>query len=75
MDAALLIFILVVLVNIAIFLFWFFCFVDCLRRKNFPDKIVWVIVLLFTYLLGAILYLILVKCKESKPESQINKGF
>jgi uncharacterized membrane protein YphA (DoxX/SURF4 family) len=66
-------FLFVVLANILIFLFWGWMFIDCLRREEFPDKIVWVIVLLFTYLLGAILYLIMVKGKP--PKLDIGKAF
>ena len=45
-------------------IFWLWMFIDCLVRVNYKannDKIVWVIVLLFTSILGAVLYFFLVK--------------
>jgi len=44
--------------------FWIWMLVDCLSRKKFEDKLVWVIVLLFLNFIGAILYYILVKSKD-----------
>jgi O-antigen/teichoic acid export membrane protein len=44
--------------------FWVWMLVDCLSRKKFEDKLVWVIVLLFLNFIGAILYYILVKSKD-----------
>jgi type VI protein secretion system component VasK len=61
-------FIMIVLVFGGI-IFWLWMFVDCLVREDFRgqnDKIVWVLVLLFTSLLGAILYYFLVKARKKK---------
>ncbi|MEM5799685.1 MAG: PLDc N-terminal domain-containing protein [Candidatus Aenigmatarchaeota archaeon] len=44
--------------------FWFWMLVDCLSRKRFDDKLVWVIVLIFLNLLGALLYYFIVKRKK-----------
>ena len=44
-------------------IFWIWMLVDCLQRR-FKDKLIWVIVLIFTHLLGAILYYFLVKSKK-----------
>ena len=44
--------------------FWFWMLVDCLKRKKFEDKLVWIIVLLLLNILGAILYYLLVKSKD-----------
>jgi hypothetical protein len=44
--------------------FWVWMLVDCLSRKRFKDKLVWVVVLLFLNFFGAILYYILVKSKD-----------
>jgi len=41
--------------------FWFMMLVDCLKRKRFEDKLVWVIVLLLLNIVGAALYYFLVK--------------
>lgn len=47
-------------------LFWLWMFVDCLQRKfkDPHDKTVWIIVLIFTLILGAVLYFFLVKIKD-----------
>lgn len=51
--------------------FWLWMLIDCLQRsdKNFPakganDKLVWVVVLLLTNILGAILYYLLVRSRK-----------
>lgn len=44
--------------------FWFWMLIDCLGRKRFEDKLVWVVVLLVLSVIGAILYYILVKSKD-----------
>ena len=53
---------------IGLALFWLWMLIDCLARKfkDAHDKIVWVFVLLFAHLLGAILYLFMVKIKKQK---------
>jgi len=53
------------IIVILISIFWIWMLVECLRKnfKNSMDKLVWVIVLLFTNILGAILYYFLVKKK------------
>ena len=48
----------IIAVGIAAMVFWIVALVDCVRR-DFPgsnDKIVWVLVIVFTHLLGAIIY-------------------
>lgn len=49
-------------------IFWLWMLIDCSKR-NFKDKAVWVILLIFLNILGAILYYFLVKRKNltSKP--------
>ncbi len=44
--------------------FWLWMLLDCLTagRVASREKIVWVIVLLFTHILGAVLYFVLVRC-------------
>lgn len=55
---------LVVFLAVFAFAFWLWMLIDCLSRKKFEDKLVWVIVLLFLNVIGAILYYILVKSKD-----------
>ena len=46
--------------------FWIWMLIDCLQRKKFEDKLVWILVLIFLNILGAIFYYFLVKSKERK---------
>ena len=45
--------------------FWVWMLIDCLKR-DFKDKTIWVLVLIFTTVLGAILYYFMVKRKKSE---------
>jgi hypothetical protein len=47
-------------------IFWIWMLVDCLTRKKFEDKLIWVLVLVFLNVLGAILYYFLVKHKKGR---------
>jgi uncharacterized membrane protein YphA (DoxX/SURF4 family) len=47
-------------------IFWVWMLIDCLQRRRFEDKLVWVLVLLFLNVLGAILYYLLVKSKNRR---------
>ena len=46
-----------------LFAFWLWMIVDCLKRefKRDIDKVVWVLVLIFLHLLGALVYYFVVK--------------
>jgi len=52
-----------------LFIFWLWMLVDCLKRdfKRDADKIVWIIVLIFLHLLGAIVYYFVVKVAGKSP--------
>ena len=52
------------LIIIGAALFWLWMLVDLLQRKKFEDKLVWVVVVLFLNILGAILYYFLVHSKK-----------
>ncbi|MFH8092954.1 MAG: PLDc N-terminal domain-containing protein [Candidatus Aenigmatarchaeota archaeon] len=52
------------LLTIFAIIFWFWMLIDCLSRKRFEDKLVWVLVLFFLNIIGAILYYFLVKSKD-----------
>ena len=47
-------------------IFWIWMFIDLLKRKNFEDKTVWVLVFLFIGIFGAILYFFMVYKKLGK---------
>jgi len=44
--------------------FWIWMLVDCLKKKRFEDKLIWVLVLIFLNVMGAVLYWFLVKGKR-----------
>ena len=46
--------------------FWLWMLVDCLTKKRVTDnaKLVWVLVLLFTHGVGALLYLVFVRLRR-----------
>ncbi len=52
--------------GIIIFVFWLFMLIDCLKRefKSDEEKLVWILVLILTGLIGAILYYFLIKNKK-----------
>lgn len=47
--------------TIFIIVFWIWMLVDCLQREKFNDKLVWIIVLIFLNIVGAVLYYFIVK--------------
>ena len=51
---------------ILVFVFWILMLVDCIKRKYKEDseKIVWVLVLIFTGIIGALIYYFVVYNKE-----------
>jgi len=55
-------------VGIAIFalVFWILMLVDCIKRKFKDDneRIIWVLVIIFTQLIGALIYYFIVKNKK-----------
>ena len=51
---------LAILIAIAAFVFWVYMIVDCLKRKKFEDKLVWIVVLVFLHIIGALLYYFIV---------------
>ncbi|TAL46901.1 PLDc_N domain-containing protein [archaeon] len=46
-------------------IFWLWMLIDLLQRKT-PDKLVWVLVLIFLNFLGAVLYYLLVYSKGKR---------
>jgi formate hydrogenlyase subunit 3/multisubunit Na+/H+ antiporter MnhD subunit len=72
--ALLVLFLILVPLGLLVFsiVFWVWMLIDCLERKNFEDKLVWVLVLLFLNVFGAILYYFLVK-KEVKKRKRKRK--
>ena len=55
-------------IGILLFLFWLWMLVDCLKRdfKKDYEKIVWVLVMIFLHILGAVIYYFVVKVEEKR---------
>ena len=56
--------ILFLVIILGLVIFWMWMLVDLLQRKKFEDKLVWVMVLIFLNVLGAILYYSLVYARK-----------
>ena len=56
------------LAGIFLFVFWLLMLIDCLKRDFRKDieKVVWVLVLVFLHLLGALVYYFVVKINDKK---------
>jgi uncharacterized BrkB/YihY/UPF0761 family membrane protein len=54
--------------TIFVFVFWILMLIDCVKRKFKEDseKIVWVLVIIFTGIIGALIYYFIVKVKDKK---------
>jgi hypothetical protein len=59
------VFLIILAVAILSFVFWVAMLIDCLKKKfkNDNDRIIWVLVIIFTGLLGATIYYFVVKKK------------
>ena len=53
-------------------IFWVMMLVDCAQR-DFKDKIVWIIIIIFTHFMGATLYYYTVKKVEDKKREKVQK--
>ena len=53
----------VIAIGILLFLFWLWMLIDCLKRdfKKDYEKIVWILVMIFLHILGAVIYYFVVK--------------
>jgi hypothetical protein len=47
---------LVLLLGIVGTVFWIMMIVDCATRQSDPDRLVWIVIILFTHFIGATLY-------------------
>jgi type VI protein secretion system component VasK len=67
---------LIVCLVLAGVIFWVWMFIDCLARKDASfadDKAVWIIVLLFTSIIGALLYFFFVRRRLHSRDSGIKR--
>ena len=54
---------LMIIVGILLFVFWILMIIDCVKRsfKNDIEKILWIVVMIFTGWIGAVVYYIAVR--------------
>lgn len=66
--AFVLIMLLVAAASILVFVFWIWMIVDCAKRrfKSDTEKIVWILVIIFTSWIGALIYYFVVKREDRK---------
>jgi hypothetical protein len=55
------------LVGLVLF-FWVWMLIDSITRPNLPDRLVWVLLILFTHLLGSVIYYLIVKRRTELKE-------
>jgi len=62
--------ILMVAIGIAAMIFWILMLIDVVTREfpNPNDKLMWVLLIIFTHSIGALVYYFLVKKKKPSPE-------
>jgi hypothetical protein len=55
---ALLFFAFIAVIGIAAFAFWIWMLVDCVTNASIagPEKVVWLLIILFTHFIGALIY-------------------
>lgn len=53
-------------------IFWVMMLVDCAKR-DFKDKLAWIIIIIFTHFMGAVLYYYTVKKAEDKKRGKAQK--
>ena len=61
-------FALIFLLIIGSFVFWIWMLVDCARRdyKKSDEKLIWVLIIVFAQIIGAIIYYFVIKRKDKK---------
>jgi hypothetical protein len=59
-------------VGLALFAFWIWMLVHCLQNKALDsnEKLVWVLVIVFTHFLGAVIYFFVGRTKRLPPNVQ-----
>ena len=61
-----------IIICVLLLIFWLWMLVDCLKRdfKKDYEKIVWVIVMIFLHILGAVIYYFVVKANDKKEKKK-----
>lgn len=63
------IFVIMLIVFLAFGIFWLWMLIDCIQR-DFKDKVLWIIILLFASFIGAIIYFFVVKKKINRKNKK-----
>ena len=58
----------IIVIGILAFIFWILMLIDCAKRnfKKDNDKIIWVLIIIFTGIIGAIIYYFVIKKRKGK---------
>ena len=59
------------LASIITLIIWLWLLIDCVQRENYDgpnDKLLWVIIIFFGGLIGAVLYYFMIKTKKDPPK-------
>ena len=61
-------FALILIASIGSLVFWIWMLVDCVRRdyKKNDEKLIWVLIIVFAQIIGAIIYYFVIKLKDKK---------
>ena len=54
-------------------IFWLWMLIDLLERKNFEDKVAWVLVMMFLCIVGSVMYYFLVYVKPKTMRKKAKK--
>ncbi|MCK4635084.1 MAG: PLDc N-terminal domain-containing protein [Candidatus Aenigmarchaeota archaeon] len=54
-------------------IFWLWMLIDLLERKNFEDKVAWVLVMMFLCIVGSVMYYFLVYAKSKVIRKKAKK--
>jgi hypothetical protein len=63
------VFIVIFIIAVVFFIFWLWMLIDCIKR-DFKDKVLWILLLLLVSGIGAILYYFLVKRKDVRDDAR-----
>lgn len=54
-------------------IFWLWMLIDLMERKNFEDKVAWVLVMMFLCIIGSLMYYFLVYAKPKAIRKKAKK--
>ena len=62
-------FLIILAIGVAMSAFWLWMLIDCIRNQTLrdTDRTVWLLVILLTHILGAVLYCFMARAGRSRP--------